>query len=62
MASRMAHQVIAIQKLTDYTRQTTLNVGVISGGTVSNVVPEDAFAEVDVRVMQPENGSASKLR
>ena len=49
----MAHQVIAIQKLTDYSRQTTLNVGVISGGTVSNVVPEDAFAEVDVRVMQP---------
>jgi len=49
----MAHQVIAIQKLTDYSRQTTLNVGVINGGTVSNVVPEDAFAEVDVRVMQP---------
>ena len=49
----LAHQVIAIQKLTDYTRQTTLNVGVINGGTVSNVVPEDAFAEVDVRVMQP---------
>ena len=49
----MAHQVIAIQKLTDYSHQTTLNVGVIHGGTVSNVVPEDAFAEVDVRVMQP---------
>ena len=49
----MAHQVIAIQKLTDYSRQTTLNVGVINGGTVSNVVPEDAYAEVDVRVMQP---------
>ena len=49
----MAHQVIAIQKMTDYSRQTTLNVGVMSGGTVSNVVPEDAYAEVDVRVMQP---------
>jgi glutamate carboxypeptidase len=49
----MAHQVIAIQKLTDYTKQTTLNVGVIHGGTVSNVVPEEAYAEVDVRVMQP---------
>ena len=48
----MAHQVIAIQKMTDYSRQTTLNVGVMSGGTVSNVVPEDAYAEVDVRVMQ----------
>ena len=49
----MAHQVIAIQKLTDYSKQTTLNVGVIRGGTVSNVVPEEAVAQVDVRVMQP---------
>ena len=49
----MAHQVIAIQKLTDYSRQTTLNVGVIHGGTVSNVVPEEALIQVDVRVMQP---------
>lgn len=49
----MAHQVIAIQKLTDYSKQTTLNVGVIQGGTVSNVVPEDCVAQVDVRVMQP---------
>ncbi len=49
----IAHQVLAIQKLTDYPRQTTLNVGVINGGTVSNVVPEHASVEVDVRVMQP---------
>jgi glutamate carboxypeptidase len=49
----MAHQVIAIQKLTDYAKQTTLNVGVIQGGTVSNVVPEGCTVQVDVRVMQP---------
>ena len=49
----MAHLVLAIQKLTDYEKQTTLNVGVIRGGTVSNVVPEEARIEVDVRVMQP---------
>ena len=49
----MAHQVIAIQKLTDYSKQTTLNVGVIHGGTVSNVVPEECVVQVDVRVMQP---------
>lgn len=48
----MAHQIIAIQKLTDYSKQTTLNVGVIQGGTVSNVVPEEAEIQVDVRVMQ----------
>lgn len=50
----MAHQVIAIQKLTDYSKQTTLNVGVIHGGTVSNVVPEEAEIQVDVRLMQPD--------
>ncbi len=49
----LAHQVLAIQKLTDYAKQTTVNVGVIQGGTVSNVVPEEASIEVDVRVMQP---------
>ncbi len=49
----IAYQVIAIQKLTDYSKQTTLNVGVIHGGTVSNVVAEHAAIEVDVRVMQP---------
>ncbi len=49
----MAHQVLAIQKLTDYEKQTTVNVGVMHGGTVSNVVPEEAHIEVDVRVMQP---------
>jgi glutamate carboxypeptidase len=48
----MAHQVLAIQKLTDYSKQTTLNVGVIHGGTVPNVVPEEAAIQVDVRVMQ----------
>ena len=37
----MSHQVLAIQKLTNYERGTTLNVGVMRGGTVSNVVPEE---------------------
>ena len=50
----MAHQIIAIQKMTDYSKGTTLNVGVIHGGTVSNVVPEEASIEVDVRILQPE--------
>jgi glutamate carboxypeptidase len=50
----MAHQVLAIQNMTDYAKGTTLNVGVIKGGTVSNVVPEEAVAEVDFRVLVPE--------
>ena len=49
----ISYQILAIQKMTDYERGTTFNVGVVQGGTVSNVVPEEATAQVDVRVMQP---------
>jgi glutamate carboxypeptidase len=49
----LAHQVLVIQKLTDYEKGTTLNVGMIRGGTATNVVPAEAMAEVDLRVKQP---------
>ncbi len=55
----LAHQVLFIQKLTDYDKGTTLNVGVIRGGIASNVVPDDASFEVDLRVMQP--GEAERI-
>lgn len=55
----LAYQIIVIQKLTDYDRGTTLNVGMIRGGTASNVVPEEAAADVDLRVLQP--GEAERI-
>jgi glutamate carboxypeptidase len=48
----LAHQILAIQALTDYASGTTLNVGVIHGGIASNVIPDEAVAEIDLRVMQ----------
>jgi len=48
--AELAHQIIKLQALTDYEQGTTLNVGVISGGTASNVVPERAEMDVDFRV------------
>lgn len=46
----MAHQVLRLQKMSDPARGTTVTVGVIEGGTRSNVVPAEAGIEVDVRV------------
>lgn len=45
----MAHQVLAIHALADRNAGTTLSVGVIEGGTATNVVPARAKARVDVR-------------
>lgn len=47
----MAHQVIAFQKLNSVAPGVTVNVGVISGGTKHNVVPDEAILEVDVRAV-----------
>jgi glutamate carboxypeptidase len=52
--AELAHHILAAQALTNYELGTTVNVGVVSGGTRSNVVPDEARAEVDFRVAVPE--------
>ncbi|MHB8757674.1 MAG: M20 family metallopeptidase [Bacillota bacterium] len=52
----LAHQVIALQALNRPDSGTTVNVGVIRGGTRSNVIPAEATASVDVRVMNQAEG------
>lgn len=46
----LALQVVALDALQDVERGVTLNVGVVSGGTRPNVVPDLAKAAIDVRV------------
>jgi len=46
----LAKQIWQISQLTDMKRGTTVNVGKVSGGTRSNVVPAEATAVIDVRV------------
>src|SRR5262249_325866 len=46
----MAHQVLALEAMTDYARGITVNVGTITGGTVGNTVPSRCEALIDFRV------------
>lgn len=46
----LARQITALEALRDPARGVSVNVGLMSGGTRSNVVAEEAWAEVDVRV------------
>ncbi len=46
----LAHQILYLQSLTDYSLGSTVSVGVARGGTRCNVVPAEAYAEIDFRV------------
>lgn len=48
----LAQQIAMIQKFTDLERGLTVNVGLVRGGTRTNVVAAEAVAEVDVRIAQ----------
>ena len=48
--SELAHQIQALHALNDYSVGTTVNVGVVRGGTRPNVVAAEAEALVDFRV------------
>src|SRR3982075_393724 len=45
----LAHQVLVLKALSDPPSGTTINVGVVEGGTRPNVVAAHARAEIDVR-------------
>lgn len=52
----MAHQTLALHALAAPDRGTTVSVGPVRGGTVSNVIPAEAEAEVDVRFSTLDEG------
>jgi glutamate carboxypeptidase len=53
----LAHQITAITEFTDLARGTTVNPGVISGGSRTNVIAPAARVEVDMRVMRAEDAA-----
>ena len=50
----LAHQILVLHSLTDMEKGSTVNVGVVQGGTVSNVVAANATAKIDVRAWTQE--------
>ena len=56
----MAHKVIEVEKLTDYSRNVTVNTGVLSGGEKRNTVPGCADAYIDMRFPTREDGEKLK--
>ncbi len=55
--TELAHQILALNALADPAAGTTVNVGVVRGGTTSNVVPAAATADIDVRVSTPDESN-----
>lgn len=53
-----ARQILAIEDMTDYARGVTTTVGMISGGTAVNTIPQHCRFPVDLRVETVADGEA----
>ncbi|SIQ42955.1 M20 family metallopeptidase [Bosea sp. TND4EK4] len=51
-----AHQILAIEGMTDYARGITTSVALMGGGTAANVIPQHAWFSVDCRVTTHADG------
>ena len=60
----LARQIAKVSGFTDLKKGLTVSVGVISGGSRSNVIPTEATAQVDVRIarMKDAAGIEKKMR
>ncbi|ADI00693.1 M20 family metallopeptidase [Salisediminibacterium selenitireducens] len=50
----LAHQILHLEGMTDYSVGTTVSIGIVEGGTRVNVVPDYARATIDFRVKTME--------
>lgn len=58
----LARQILDLEAMTDYSTGVTVNVGLAGGGTRANVVAGQAFAEIDMRVPNPQVGDPAVAR
>jgi len=52
----LAHQILRLEAMTDLERGSTVNVGLVQGGSRVNVRPASAWAAIDLRVSSSEEG------
>lgn len=53
-----AHQILAVEGMTDYARGITTSVALVGGGTAANVIPQHAWFSIDLRVTSLADGVA----
>jgi glutamate carboxypeptidase len=60
----LARQIERISRFTDLKKGLTVNVGIVSGGSRTNVVPAEAAAQIDVRIARIKDaaGIDKKMR
>lgn len=60
----LARQIEKVSSFTDLKKGLTINVGIVSGGSRTNVVPAEASAQVDVRIarLKDASGIDKKIR
>jgi glutamate carboxypeptidase len=58
----LAHQIMRFQNLNGWREGITINAGVISGGTLPNVVPDLAQAQFDLRFLSDQDRIATEKR
>ena len=58
----LAHKIVALHALTDAASGTNVNVGVIRGGERPNIIADEAYAEVDLRVADQQTAQSIDQR
>jgi glutamate carboxypeptidase len=58
----LARVIETVSGWTDLKRGLTLSVGVVGGGSKTNVIPEKAWAEIDVRIARRADGARIERR
>ena len=51
---QMAHTILKLAAITDYSKDVTVNVGTMRGGVVTNRVPHEAESWLEMRTFQPD--------